>query len=255
MEDMNEKYFYSKEAPKYDQKRWSSRVGQYIDQTQKDIVRAMLPDVSGRKILEIGGGTGRFSLLLAMLGGEITALDVSREMLNIIKRKAEEANLSEKISMVQADASQKIPFSNETFDFCIAINTLSHIKNPNNLLEEVHRVLKPKGIFLSNYPNLTSCYFPFGIIVNLRERSFWNEVFTKWYSLPEIKKLYKKNGFSVTMVKGEFFLVLNINNKVILELLKLVDRSFRDTLLKYIAPIVFIKSIKSNKRYEGSPNK
>jgi len=244
MSNTNRQYFYSEEAPLYDKERWSSGVGQYIDQAQKEIVKSMLPDVSGKKILEIGAGTGRFSFLLAEMGAEVTTLDISQEMLDIIKRKTESANLSEKISMIRADASQKIPFSDNSFDFCIAINTLSHIKDVPGLFREVFRILKPGGIFLSNYPNLGSIYFPFGVVVNLRKKALRKNVFTKWYSLVEIKELHKTNEFQIISTRGQIHFSLNTNNKCFLYFLQLTDKIFRKSILKYFAPTIFIKAIR-----------
>jgi len=244
MKPINSKSFYSKEALLYDAKRWSSGAGQCVDKAQKEIVKEMLPDVFGKKILEIGAGTGRFSLLLAKTGGNVTALDISQEMLDVLQEKTKKANLFKKINTIQADASQKIPFPNETFDFCIAINTLSHVKDASALFKEIFRILKPKGIFLANYPNLISIYFPFGILVNFKRKALAKDVFTKWYSLREIKKLNKANGFQTTSFRGQVHFPLNINNKCFLYLLQLVDRIFRKTNLKYFAPIIFIKSIK-----------
>ena len=238
------KFFYSKEASIYDKERWSTGMGQYMDRIQKEIVKSMLPEVSGKKILEIGAGTGRFSFLLAEMGAEVTALDISQEMLDVLQRKAKEANLSGKISVVRADASQKIPLSDNSFDFCIAINTLSHVKNSENLLKEVCRVLKPNGIFLANYPNLNSIYFLFGALVNLRKMSLWKKVFTKWYSLSEIKKIHEDNGLSITTIMGELYLPFKINNKSVLKLLALVDKSFRTSILRYVAPTIFVKAIR-----------
>ena len=244
MNNINSRFFYSKEASEYDKKRWLSGTGQYVDKTQKEIVASMLGDISGKKILEIGAGTGRFSLLLAEMGGEVTALDISQEMLDIVKGKAEKANLLNKIKVVQSDASEKIPFSSDTFDFCITINALSHIQNSDSLFGEVHRALKKNGVFLSNYPNLISIYFPFGAIVNLRKKSFQKNVFTKWYTLNEIKRLNKMNNFCMVSIVGHMHFPININNNIFLGLVKLFDKIFRGNILKYIAPIIFIKSIK-----------
>ena len=244
MKPCGSKFFYSKEASVYDKERWLSGVGQYIDQTQKEIVRAILSDISGKKILDTGAGTGRFSLSLAEMGGEVTALDISQEMLDVLKENAEKSHLSEKISTIQADASQKIPFPDETFDFCIAINTLSHIKDARGLFKEVRRILKPNGIFLSNYPNLISVYFPFGVLVNLRGRSLWKKVFTRWYSLHDIRSLYKTNKFSIETIKGQVHFSAKINNRMILTVLQFIDRLFRNSSLKYIAPTIFVKAIR-----------
>ncbi|MCF7888336.1 MAG: class I SAM-dependent methyltransferase [Candidatus Omnitrophica bacterium] len=252
MKSFYNKEFYSKEASKYDQERWISNIGSYTDKTQKDILKSMIPDISGKKVLEIGAGTGRFSLLLAELGADVVALDVSQEMLNIINKKAAERNFSEKINTIQVDVSTKLPFPDEEFDLCIIINVLSHIDKPMHLFEDIYKVMKPGGVFISNYPNLTSLYFLYGLMVNLKGQSLRENVFTKWYSLCEINKVHK-NKFSMHVIKGQVHLPVNSNNKILTTLIKKVDRFFRESFLRYFAPIIFVKSIKNNRGDRGGP--
>lgn len=67
-------------AQTYDSKRFS-RGGQLIDDREKQAVLDALGPVDGRNILEIACGTGRFTIMLANRGANITAIDISAAML------------------------------------------------------------------------------------------------------------------------------------------------------------------------------
>lgn len=113
----------------------------YWDTFEKDRVLPLLGDLSGKKILDVGAGTGRLAIRLAKFGGEVTALDVSEEMLKKIKNK------NSKIKIVIGEA-ENLEFEAESFDFVIATFLIVHLKDLPRFFDEVYRVLKPGGIFL-----------------------------------------------------------------------------------------------------------
>ena len=50
-------------------------------------------------------------------------------------------------------SGESIPFGNATFDLVFANNVLEHLPEPNHVFREVHRVLKPGGMFVIKTPN------------------------------------------------------------------------------------------------------
>lgn len=114
---------------------------------RKRVVSIIKPR-SPQHILDIATGTGDFALMLAKLNPKkIIGLDLSAGMLAVGKKKVEDKNLSHLIEMVQGD-SEDLPFKDNTFD---AITVGFGVRNFENLdkgLQEIHRVLAPKGIFV-----------------------------------------------------------------------------------------------------------
>jgi len=233
--------FYEREALEYDELRWASEVGSYIDFIQRELILQMVEQWSGIQILEVGTGTGRFALELAQKGARVTAVDISSAMLKVAQRKFAEFDFFGEFVKVNAT---ELPLPENYFDGCICVNVLSHISEHQKALKGIAKVVKTGGFFISNFPNLFSFYFPYGMVVNTIGRSVRRNVYTHWYSLSSIEKIYHRAGFRIIDIKGQFhFPSIRLTQKV-LPLLMAIDRSSRDSLLKYIAPTLFIKGIK-----------
>ena len=97
--------------------------------------------------LEIGAGTGYFSLNLLRAGllDEAVATDVSDGMLSALSRSAERLGLSGRIETVTCDA-EALPFENESFDIVFGHAVLHHIPDLPQAFREFRRVLKPGGV-------------------------------------------------------------------------------------------------------------
>jgi ubiquinone/menaquinone biosynthesis C-methylase UbiE len=100
-----------------------------------------------RRSLEIGSGTGYFTLNLMRAGliGEATCSDISPGMLDTLTANAERLGLS--VSAQPADA-ERLPFANESFDLVLGHAVLHHIPDLPRAFAEFERVLAPGGTIL-----------------------------------------------------------------------------------------------------------
>lgn len=97
------------------------------------------------RVLEIGCGTGSTALTLARNVAEIDATDISPGMLAVGKRKAAEQNITN-VRFVEADAAQP---PRGDYDVVLGFNILHLVDDLDECLMQVHRVLKPGGLFVS----------------------------------------------------------------------------------------------------------
>lgn len=135
---LDSKQGYDLAAEDYDKKE------KYLNSFEQNKVLPLLYDVEGKKILDVGAGTGRLAILLADKGAVITALDVSAEMLKVLRRKA---GTRKNIKYVEGEA-ENIDFPEESFDVVVAAFLIVHLKNPTYFFKEAYRVLKPNGLLV-----------------------------------------------------------------------------------------------------------
>jgi ubiquinone/menaquinone biosynthesis C-methylase UbiE len=105
--------------------------------------RRLLRRATG-KVLEVAVGTGK-NLYYYPGNCHISAVDVSREMLSVARKRA--AKLSLDVCFLPADA-EALPFSDKSFDTVVSSLTTCTFPNPVAALQEMARVCKPKGRIL-----------------------------------------------------------------------------------------------------------
>ncbi len=95
------------------------------------------------RALDLGCGTGAAAVRLARLGLHVTLLDSSAAMLDIAERTAQEAGLTEKITLKHGDAAEagKL-FAGELFDVVICHNVLEYLDCPGAVLGDAARLMR-----------------------------------------------------------------------------------------------------------------
>lgn len=99
-----------------------------------------------RHVLDVGCGPGFFSVLLARLGYEVTAVDYTENMLAEARKNA--AHYGVDIDFRRMDA-QKLDFEDGIFDLVISRNVLWNLEQPEQAYREWLRVLKPNGTLMN----------------------------------------------------------------------------------------------------------
>ena len=120
---------YSRQALAYDSTRAASP-------SVLAPLRRALDGAPGRRLLDVGGGTGNYALALADEGWEATVLDRSPQMLDQARAKG--------LPAVAGEAEQ-LPFAAESFDAAMLVSMLHHVDSPERTLGEARRVLVPDG--------------------------------------------------------------------------------------------------------------
>jgi SAM-dependent methyltransferase len=145
IKDVNVRY-HDAAASEYDSK-WGidfGPIGQ--DQVRGKLVKALgeWPAVPFGDALEIGSGTGYFSLNLLQLGAidHVVATDISPEMLSTLAKTAARLEVSAETRVTDAET---LPFEDESFDLVFGHAVLHHLPDLDRALSEFHRVLRPGG--------------------------------------------------------------------------------------------------------------
>jgi ubiquinone/menaquinone biosynthesis C-methylase UbiE len=98
------------------------------------------------RALEIGCGTGYFSLNLMQAGviDQLTCTDISYGMVEALNANAERLGLADRVRATRADA-ESLPFPDASFDLVVGHAVLHHLPDLDRAFSEFHRVLRPGG--------------------------------------------------------------------------------------------------------------
>ena len=98
-----------------------------------------------KRVLDLGCGSGRHTVLLAREGFEVYGMDNAPSGLRMTKKWLKELKLKAKI--INSSCYKKIPFYDNFFDAVISIQVIHHakLKDINHCISEIERILKPNG--------------------------------------------------------------------------------------------------------------
>ena len=127
----------------YSQRFWVEAPHPFITRAR---LRAILEPRAGERLLEVGPGTGYYSLPVAEWvspGGTLALVDVQQEMLDHTMRRAGEQGIGN-ISPARADA-RELPFEDDSFDGAYLVTVLGEIPDQAAALRELRRVVRRGG--------------------------------------------------------------------------------------------------------------
>jgi len=129
--------------------RLTSRQGQVEFLTTMCYIERYLEP--GMRVLEIGAGTGRYSLTLARMGYDVTAIELVQHNIDIFKKKLRQGD---KVELQQGNALDLSRFADNTFDRTLLLGPMYHLytaADQTRALEEALRVTKPGGLLYVAY--------------------------------------------------------------------------------------------------------
>jgi ubiquinone/menaquinone biosynthesis C-methylase UbiE len=157
-------------------------------------------------VLDIGAGTGRFSLAIAkqLSTGKVICLDLSEEMLQHLKRKAEKEGLKDRIQILKGEAFAS-GLENESMDVVMSHSVFHELSSPEAVLAEMLRVLKPSGwVMITDFRDTR--------ISRLISRSHREESHGP-FSVHELETLFTKAGLKNVKVRPVRHWVVGVGQK------------------------------------------
>ncbi len=160
-------------------------IHKYLDQILEERKLGKKSDI---KILDIGAGTGRYSIALADEGYDVTAVELVKYNLGILKQK------SDKVKAYQGTALKLKRFENNTFDVTLVFGPMYHLytfEDKVKALTEAKRVTKPDGIILVAYIMNEYSILTHGFKDNYMKESIVNGKVTEdFHVIAEAEDLY-----------------------------------------------------------------
>jgi len=155
--------------------------------------------VAGRRVMEVGAGSGRDLLALARAGAVGIVLDYSSASLALVRRQAREQGLP--VLLVQADALH-VPFRDGSLDVVFHQGLLEHFRDPLPLLRENARVAARGGRVIVDVPQTFHLYTLMKQVLIALDRWFagWETQFTPG----QLEGLLASTGLRVRRSYGEW---------------------------------------------------
>ncbi|MBT7736481.1 class I SAM-dependent methyltransferase [Candidatus Peregrinibacteria bacterium] len=119
----------------------------FLNTFERDELFKLMGDLNGKKVLDLGSGTGRSVTRLKVAGAtDVTAIDISKEMVEILKK--DHSHVDARLGDVE-----ELPFEDDSFDLVNALFVIVHLGDLREMLDEAYRVLKPGGVFILSNVN------------------------------------------------------------------------------------------------------
>jgi ubiquinone/menaquinone biosynthesis C-methylase UbiE len=180
MTDQKHQAYYDDFSTAYERPRGEG-YHRMIDDLEMDV---MLPLCGGKRVLEVGCGTGLILSRIATHASEAVGVDFSKGML----RTAQERGLS-----VAAGSATDLPFADNSFDLVCSFKVLAHVPDIRKALAEITRVTKPGGRMALEFYNPWSVRYLAKRLAGPQPISDGRteaDVYTRWDSPLELPKLF-----------------------------------------------------------------
>ena len=109
----------------------------------------------GKKILEVGCGSGKFIVESAKLGAEVCGIDISTEMIEIAKDFCEKNKVEAELRI--GDVTKELP---KGFDVCVALGVFEYFKDSKPILKNMLASTNEDGKIIFSVPSLFSFHTP-----------------------------------------------------------------------------------------------
>ncbi len=145
---------FNGEAGNYD-KWYETKLGAHVDKVETECALSLFKIEPGMHLLDVGCGTGNFSMKLAQRGASVVGIDTSREMLTIARKKARQEKLD--IEFKEMDCLN-LQFPDEAFDGVLSMAAIEFISDYPEMILEMFRVCKKGGPILVGTINRDSSW-------------------------------------------------------------------------------------------------
>ena len=209
-----------------------------------------------KKVLDLGCAEGKFSMLLALDGYDVTASDISITFLNQLRKMAFSQGLE--IKTVKCDIEKGVTqFKGEMFDVIYFTDVIEHLRNVPVGLENIRKILEDDGLLIIHTPNVLtigrflSAVFKRRQLTNYYDPQNLGDLHFSTFDYKTLEKTLNFQGFKVEEIvptKLSFPKMGDI--KILQGFFRFLSRQFpllSDTLLlkcKKTEPIDFEKTIK-----------
>ncbi|MFW6280461.1 MAG: class I SAM-dependent methyltransferase [Halanaerobium sp.] len=209
--------------------------GSYVGENEYNCLAGHIGDTSGKKIIEVGCGTGYFLRKFSVNAEETVGFDLTEGMLEAGKKIAAEKGLD--IDFIQGDVLDGLPFDDNYFDIVYSNSMLEFFEpgeDVNKVLNEMWRILVPGGKMVIGVLNSKSTWAYKRIAETLEKDSIFSQ--GKFYSWEEVEDLLR--DFGKYKIESTLFVPPYFREKEDFDWFKDLESEFKERFPKRGALIV-----------------
>ena len=137
------RYLIPERIPWFAARLYDRLAGTAIDSYYKKVAAEIVEHRDRGRILDVGTGPGHLPVRIAKIAPEIEidGVDLSRRLIEIARKRAKQAGVSDRVRFRVADGN-RLPFADDLFDMVISTGSFHAWRNPVRVMNECRRVLK-----------------------------------------------------------------------------------------------------------------
>jgi 2-polyprenyl-3-methyl-5-hydroxy-6-metoxy-1,4-benzoquinol methylase len=240
--DKTQIYQQKEYAEGYDDDRYGGEFGQYLHDLELNTFLSLI-DLSYKNVIDVGAGTGKISIPLAIQSRHVVAVDSSEEMIKILSMKAKKRDVQ--LETIICDA-HRLCFNDKAFDCAVSSRLLMHLDDWREAISELCRISAVATII--DFPPCLSFAGLGAVLRNIK--CFFNPTIQtyKTFFLKDVVDEFHKHDFEIDFIQRQFLLPHAFHRRLNLPWLSgKIERFFTGFgLAKIIGAPVIVKAIRKN---------
>jgi ubiquinone/menaquinone biosynthesis C-methylase UbiE len=139
--------------------RFTTASDSFADNIERPAVERLIGNIDGARLLDLGCGSGTYSVSFAEKGSHVVALDLSATMIALAQDRAHQHGVEADFRV--ADIREPLPFDDAVFDLIFTATALHYVENIGAFMKEVARVMKPTARLVASVLHpMSTAQFP-----------------------------------------------------------------------------------------------
>jgi SAM-dependent methyltransferase len=156
--------------------RYTSASDSFSDNIERPAIEELVGRIDGARVLDLGCGSGTYSLTFAEKGSDVVALDLSPTMISLAQARAHQ--LGVEVDFRVGDIREPLPFDESAFDIVFTGTALHYVENIAAFMKEAARVMRPTARLVASVLHpMSTARFPLADSVEVDGPDPWEG----WY--------------------------------------------------------------------------
>lgn len=156
--------------------RYTSASDSFSDNIERPAIEQLIGELAGARVLDLGCGSGTYSLSFAEKESEVVGLDLSPTMISLAQERARQ--LGVEVDFRVADIREPLPFNDAGFDIVFTGTALHYVENIEAFMREAARLMKPTARLVASVLHpMSTARFPLADSADVEGLDAWEG----WY--------------------------------------------------------------------------